>query len=79
MPKADQQAFIRSMVERLAGRLRKTATTWTAGSSCCAPIACCRSGEKAKTALGDARRALAGKPADAARVNALATELNIER
>ena len=48
MPKGDQQAFIRSMVERLASRLAQTATTSTVGSSCSAPTACCRSGKRPK-------------------------------
>ncbi len=79
MPKADQQAFIRSMVERLAGRLAQNGDDVEGWLKLLRAYGALSEPEKAKAALKDASKALAGKPADLARVEALAAELNIER
>ncbi len=79
MPKADQQAFIRSMVERLAGRLAQNGDDVEGWLKLLRAYGALSEPEKAKAALKDASKALADKPADLARVEALAAELNIER
>ncbi|MGA8171346.1 MAG: c-type cytochrome biogenesis protein CcmI [Methylocystis sp.] len=79
MPKADQSAFIRSMVERLAGKLAQNGEDVEGWLKLVRAYNVLSEPEKAKAALVDARKALAGKPADVARVNALAAELNIGR
>ena len=79
MPMADQQAFIRSMVDRLAGRLAQNGDDVEGWLKLLRAYGALSEPEKAKAALKDASKALAGKPADLARVEALAAELNIER
>jgi cytochrome c-type biogenesis protein CcmH len=78
LPKGDQQAFIRSMVERLAGRLAQNGDDVEGWLQLVRAYSVLSEPEKAKTALQGARQALAGKAAEVARVNALADELNIE-
>ena len=79
LPKADQQAFIRSMVERLAGKLAQNGDDVEGWLKLLRAYGVLSEPEKAKAALGEARKALAGKPAAVARINALADELKIER
>jgi len=79
LPKDDQQAFIRSMVERLAGRLAQNGDDVEGWLKLLRAYGALSEPEKAKAALKDARKALTGKPADVARIEALAAELKIER
>jgi cytochrome c-type biogenesis protein CcmH len=79
MPKDDQRAFIRSMVERLAGKLAQNGDDVDGWLRLIRAYNVLSESEKTKGALGEARKALASKPADLARVNALAAELKIER
>ena len=79
MPMADQQAFIRSVVDRLAGRLAQNGDDVEGWLKLLRAYGALSEPEKAKAALKEARQALAGKPAELARVEALAAELNVER
>ena len=79
MSESDQQAMIRGMVARLAERLAQKGDDVEGWLKLMRAYAVLSEPEKAKTALLDARKALAGKPEEAARVNALAADLGIER
>ncbi len=78
LPENDQQAFIRAMVERLAGRLAQKGDDVEGWLKLLRAYAVLSEPQKARIALLDARKALAGKPEEASRVNALAAELGIE-
>jgi cytochrome c-type biogenesis protein CcmH len=77
MPAGDQQQMIRTMVQRLADRLATKGDDVEGWLKLIRAYSVLSDAEKAKQALADARKALAGKADDVARVDALAKELNI--
>jgi cytochrome c-type biogenesis protein CcmH len=77
MPANERQAAIRSMVERLAGRLAQNGDDVEGWLKLIRAYSVLAEAEKAKQALEDARKALAARPAEVERVEALAKELNI--
>ncbi|MFY9628626.1 MAG: c-type cytochrome biogenesis protein CcmI [Methylocystis sp.] len=79
MPKGDQQAVIRSMVDRLAGRLAQKGDDVEGWLKLIRAYSVLSEPEKAKAALADGKKALSGKTDDIARLDALAAQLNIER
>jgi cytochrome c-type biogenesis protein CcmH len=79
MPKGQQQDVIRSMVDRLAGRLAKKGDDVEGWLKLIRVYSVLSETEKAKTALAEGKKALSGKTADIARLDALAEQLNIER
>ncbi len=77
MPADQRETMIRGMVDRLAARLetkRDDVEGWLRLIRAYSVLA---ESEKAKKAVEDARKALAGKDAEVARIEALAKELNI--
>ncbi len=79
MPKGQQQDVIRSMVDRLAGRLAKKGDDVEGWLKLIRAYSVLSETEKAKSALAEGKKALSGKTADIARLDALADQLNIER
>jgi cytochrome c-type biogenesis protein CcmH len=77
LPEEQRLAAIRSMVERLAGRLEKHADDVEGWLKLIRAYYVLAEPDKARKALAAARKALAGKKADLARVEALAQELKI--
>ena len=77
MPAQQRDAAIRGMVDRLAARLQSQGDDVEGWLRLIRAYSVLSEPEKAKKALGDARKALAGKDAEAARIDALAKELNI--
>jgi cytochrome c-type biogenesis protein CcmH len=77
LPAGERETAIRAMVERLAGRLEKDGGDVEGWLKLIRAYSVLAEPGKAKQALGDARKALADKQADLARVEALARELNI--
>lgn len=77
MPADQRQAAIRGMVDRLASRLETNGDDVEGWLRLIRAYSVLAETEKAKKALADARKALAGKNAEAARIDALAKELNI--
>jgi len=78
MPEKEREGMIRSMVERLAGRLRDNGGDVEGWLKLVRAYAVLGDRNNAKQALVDARKALAGRVEDAARLDALARELGIE-
>lgn len=77
MPAQERQAAIRGMVEGLAGRLEKQGDDVEGWLKLIRAYSVLAEPDKAKKALSDARKALADKQADVARIEALAKELDI--
>lgn len=77
MPADQRQAMIRSMVERLAARLESKGDDVDGWLKLIRAYSVLAESDKAKKALADARKALADKQDDVARIEALAKELNI--
>jgi cytochrome c-type biogenesis protein CcmH len=77
MPAQDRQAMIRSMVDRLATRLQSNGDDVEGWLKLIRAYSVLAEPAKAKEAVANARKALAGKDKEAARVDALAKELNI--
>jgi cytochrome c-type biogenesis protein CcmH len=77
MPENERQAAIRTMVDRLAGRLEKNGDDVEGWLRLIRAYSVLSEPEKARQALLSARKALANKEADLARVDALAQELKI--
>jgi len=77
MPASERQAAIRSMVERLAGRLEQNGDDVDGWLKLIRAYSVLAEAEKGRKALDDARKALAAKPAEIERVDTLARELNI--
>jgi len=78
MPMADQQAFIRSMVERLAGRLAQNGDDVEGWLKLLRAYSALSERKRPKPRSRTQARPR-GQTADLARVEALAAELNIER
>lgn len=78
LPPGERDAFIRSMVDGLAGRLAENGQDVEGWLRLMRSLSVLHEGERAKTALADARRSLAADPAALARVNQAARELGIE-
>jgi cytochrome c-type biogenesis protein CcmH len=79
MPKGQQEAMIRGMVERLAARLAQKGDDVEGWLKLIRAYSVLSEPEKAKTALGDGKKALEGKPEEISRLDALAEQLNIGR
>ncbi|MBM3576103.1 MAG: c-type cytochrome biogenesis protein CcmI [Alphaproteobacteria bacterium] len=77
MPADQRQAMIRGMVDRLASRLEAKGDDVEGWLKLIRAYSVLAETEKAKRAVTDARRALASKQEDMARIDALAKELNI--
>jgi cytochrome c-type biogenesis protein CcmH len=77
LPENDRQAAIRSMVERLAGRLEKNGDDVEGWLRLIRAYSVLSEPEKARQALALARKALASKQSDLTRVEALAQELKL--
>ena len=77
LPEGDRQAMIRTMVERLAGRLEKQGDDVEGWLKLIRAYIVLAEPEKARQALKAARKALGEKTAEVERVEALARELNI--
>jgi cytochrome c-type biogenesis protein CcmH len=77
MPTQQRDAAIRGMVDRLAARLQTKGDDVEGWLRLIRAYSVLSEPEKAKKALDDARRALAGKDSEAARIDELAKELNI--
>lgn len=77
MPADQRQAMIRSMVDRLATRLEARGDDVEGWLKLIRAYSVLAETEKAKKAVTDARKALASKHDDVARIEALAKELNI--
>lgn len=77
MPADQRQAMIRSMVDRLASRLETKGDDVEGWLKLIRAYSVLAEPEKAKQAVTDARKALASKQGDVARIEALAKELNI--
>jgi len=77
MPAQERQAAIRTMVDRLASRLETRGDDVEGWLRLIRAYSVLSETEKAKKALADARKALADKQDDVARIEALARELNI--
>ncbi|MFO1124536.1 MAG: hypothetical protein U1E25_04075 [Methylocystis sp.] len=77
MPADQRQAMIRGMVDRLATRLEARGDDVEGWLKLIRAYSVLAETEKAKKAVTDARKALASKHDDVARIEALAKELNI--
>jgi cytochrome c-type biogenesis protein CcmH len=77
MPENERQAAVRSMVERLALRLQKNGDDVEGWLKLIRAYSVLSEPEKARAALASARKALASKTSDLARVDALAQELKL--
>ena len=77
MPQGDQQAMIRTMVERLASRLAARGDDVEGWLKLLRAYSVLGEQGKAAQALADARKAMAGRPAELSRIDALARDLNI--
>jgi len=77
LPADERAAMIRGMVEKLAARLENKGDDVEGWLRLIRAYSVLSEPEKAKKAVADARKALAGKDSEAARVDALAKELNI--
>ncbi|HEY8124962.1 MAG TPA: c-type cytochrome biogenesis protein CcmI [Methylocystis sp.] len=77
MPADQRQAMIRNMVDRLASRLESKGDDIEGWLKLIRAYSVLAETEKAKKAVTDARKALASKQDDVARIEALAKELNI--
>ncbi|WP_016921142.1 c-type cytochrome biogenesis protein CcmI, partial [Methylocystis parvus] len=77
MPADERAAMIRGMVEKLAARLESKGDDVEGWLRLIRAYSVLAEPEKAKKAVADARKALVGKETEAARVEALAKELNI--
>jgi cytochrome c-type biogenesis protein CcmH len=78
MPEAERNATIHSMVDRLAARLAQNGQDVEGWLRLVRAYKVLNEGDKARTALSDARRSLGGDPAAMSRIDALAHELGIE-
>jgi cytochrome c-type biogenesis protein CcmH len=78
MPKDEQTASIRGMVEGLAQRLSENGQDRQGWLRLVRAWSVLGEKDKAKAALADARKALAADPAAAGELDALARELGIE-
>jgi cytochrome c-type biogenesis protein CcmH len=79
LPQAEQQAMIGAMVERLATRLAQNGDDVEGWLKLLRAYSVMSQRQKAQDALESARKALEKKPTELARVEALASELNIGR
>ncbi len=79
MPDGQQQAAIRGMVDRLAARLARNGDDAEGWLRLIRAYSVLGEPGKAKSALADAKKALAGKADDIGRLDALAKQLDIER
>ena len=79
LPDAERMATIRGMVDRLAGRLARQGDDVEGWLKLLRAYAVLGERDKASAALADARIALAAKPPEAARVEALARELGLSQ
>jgi cytochrome c-type biogenesis protein CcmH len=77
MPRGNQQAMIHTMVERLASRLATKGDDVEGWLKLLRAYSVLGEQGKAAQALADARRALARRPAELSRIDALARDLNI--
>ncbi|WP_442754913.1 c-type cytochrome biogenesis protein CcmI [Methylocystis sp. JAN1] len=77
MPADQQSAMIRGMVDKLAARLESKGDDVEGWLRLIRAYSVLSEPEKAKKAVDDARKALAGKESEVARIEALAKELNI--
>lgn len=77
MPAQQRDAAIRGMVDKLAARLESRSDDVEGWLRLIRAYSVLAEPEKAKKALVDARKALAGKEEEVARIDALAKELNI--
>jgi cytochrome c-type biogenesis protein CcmH len=77
MPADQREAMIRSMVDRLATRLETKGDDVEGWLRLIRAYSVLSESEKARKAVADARKALAGKEAEVARIEALARELDI--
>ncbi|MGJ0394381.1 MAG: c-type cytochrome biogenesis protein CcmI [Methylocystis sp.] len=77
MPAGERAAAIRGMVDKLAARLESEGGDVEGWLKLIRAYSVLAEPEKAKKAVEDARKALAGREAEAARIEALAKELNI--
>jgi cytochrome c-type biogenesis protein CcmH len=78
MPEADRNATIRSMVEGLATRLAQNGGDIDGWLRLVRAYKVLNEGEKARAALGNARRRFADDRQASARLDALARELGLE-
>jgi len=78
MPEAQRDSAIRGMVDRLAQRLEQNGGDVEGWLRLVRAYKVLNEGEKARSALGNARRSLEGDPAATARLDALAKELGLE-
>lgn len=77
MPAEQREAAIRGMVDRLAARLQSQGDDVEGWLRLIRAYSVLAEPEKAKKAVGDARKALAGKDSETARIESLAKELNL--
>jgi cytochrome c-type biogenesis protein CcmH len=77
LPSGQRDAMIRGMVDRLAARLETQSDDVEGWLRLIRAYSVLSEAENAKKAVADARKALAGKDAEVARIEALAKELNI--
>jgi len=78
MPEAERNATIHTMVDRLAARLAQNGQDVEGWLRLVRAYKVLNEGDKARTALDDARRSLGSDPAAISRIDALAHELGIE-
>jgi cytochrome c-type biogenesis protein CcmH len=78
MPEAEQASAIRGMVDRLASRLAQNGQDLEGWLRLARAYAVLNESDKARTALNDAKRNLAGDATALARIDALARELGLE-
>ena len=77
LPAGERDGVIRSMVEGLAGRLAQNGNDAEGWLRLMRSLSVLQERERAKTALADARKALAADPAALQRVDAMARELGL--
>ena len=77
MPPAERETMIRGMVEGLAARLAANGGSLDEWSRLVRAYTVLREPEKARLALGEARKALGAEAAAAAALEALANELGL--
>jgi len=78
MPDAERNATIHTMVDRLAARLAENGQDIEGWLRLVRAYTVLNEGDKARSALSDARRSLGNDPAAISRIDALAHELGIE-
>ncbi len=78
MPQAEQASAIHGMVDRLASRLAENGQDLEGWLRLVRAYAVLNESDKARSALSDAKRNLAGDATAIARIDALARELGLE-